>query len=47
MFIYEKIGVYYEYFLIDEFQDTSRVQYEIIKPLIEESISAIDEENVL
>jgi ATP-dependent helicase/nuclease subunit A len=47
MFIYEKLGVYYEYFLIDEFQDTSRVQYEIIKPLIEESISAKDEENVL
>ena len=47
MFIYEKLGVYYEYFLIDEFQDTSRVQYEIIKPLIDESISATDEESVL
>jgi len=47
MFIYEKLGVYYEYFLIDEFQDTSHVQYEIIKPLINESLSQAQSDNVL
>ena len=47
MFIYEKLGVYYEYFLIDEFQDTSHVQYEIIKPLINESLSQAKSDNVL
>ena len=47
MFIYEKLGVYYEYFLIDEFQDTSHVQYEILKPLINESLSQAQSDNVL
>ena len=47
IFIYEKLGVYYEYFLIDEFQDTSHVQYEILKPLINESLSQTQSDNVL
>ena len=33
-FIYEKLGVRFEHFLLDEFQDTSRVQWENFKPLI-------------
>lgn len=38
-FIYEKIGNRYQHFLLDEFQDTSRFQWENFKPLIEESVS--------
>ena len=48
LFIYEKFGVKYEYILIDEFQDTSKLQYFVIKPLIDESLSTKgDETNVL
>ena len=36
-FIYERIGSYVENYLIDEFQDTSRMQWDVIKPLIGES----------
>jgi len=38
-FIYEKTGNYYKYFMIDEFQDTSTIQWENFKPLIINSIS--------
>lgn len=38
-FIYEKTGVRYDHFLLDEFQDTSRVQYENFLPLLIESHS--------
>lgn len=38
-FIYEKIGYYLRHYLIDEFQDTSRMQWENLKPLLEESLS--------
>lgn len=38
-FIYEKIGNRYQHFLLDEFQDTSRFQWENFKPLVEESVS--------
>lgn len=38
-FIYEKLGVRYENFLLDEFQDTSRVQWENFRPLLKESLS--------
>ncbi len=36
-FVYEKLGVRYEDFLLDEFQDTSNIQYENFKPLLAES----------
>ena len=36
-FIYEKLGVRYEHFLLDEFQDTSRVQWDNFRPLIANS----------
>ena len=39
-FIYEKIGVKYNHFFIDEFQDTSKMQWENLKPLIENSLSS-------
>lgn len=47
LFIYEKLGIRYEYFLIDEFQDTSNIQYQVLKPLIENSISDKINESVL
>ena len=39
-FIYEKIGSYYDYFLIDEFQDTSLLQWKNLKPLLLESLDS-------
>ncbi len=36
-FVYEKLGVRYEHFLLDEFQDTSRIQWENFLPLLQES----------
>ncbi len=38
-FIYEKTGNEYEVFMIDEFQDTSMIQYKNFKPLIENSLA--------
>ena len=38
-FIYEKTGVRFDHFLLDEFQDTSRVQWDNFRPLLEESVS--------
>ena len=39
-FIYEKLGVRYEDFLLDEFQDTADIQWENFRPLLKESESA-------
>ena len=41
-FIYEKIGNRYSIFMIDEFQDTSRIQWDNFYPLIVNSISGGD-----
>lgn len=38
-FVYEKLGVRYEHFLLDEFQDTSNIQWENFYPLLRESES--------
>lgn len=38
-FIYEKMGVRFEHFLLDEFQDTARIQWDNFKPLLENSVS--------
>lgn len=38
-FVYERIGTRLNHFLIDEFQDTSRLQWENLRPLIVESLS--------
>jgi len=37
-FVYEKIGNYYRYFLIDEFQDTSTFQWKNFLPLLENAL---------
>ena len=38
-YIYERFGIRYEHFLLDEFQDTSRLQWLNLLPLIKESLS--------
>lgn len=38
-FVYEKLGVRYEHFLLDEFQDTSNIQWDNFLPLLKESES--------
>jgi len=38
-FIYEKIGERYSHFLVDEFQDTSTLQWQNLLPLIDNSLS--------
>lgn len=45
-FIYERLGTKLNHFLIDEFQDTSRLQWENFKPLLDESIGR-GQENLL
>jgi ATP-dependent exoDNAse (exonuclease V) beta subunit len=38
-FVYEKTGVYYRSFLLDEFQDTSNMQWESLRPLLLNGLS--------
>ncbi len=38
-FIYERLGLRLRHFLLDEFQDTSAMQWRILRPLILESLS--------
>lgn len=38
-FIYEKIGTAYDHYIIDEFQDTSRIQWNNFLPLMSETMS--------
>lgn len=46
LFVYERLGTWVNHCLIDEFQDTSTMQYQNMKPLIEESVS-IGNENLV
>ena len=41
-FIYERIGEKYKHFFIDEFQDTSRLQWENLKPLLKHALDSQD-----
>ncbi|MDR0749339.1 MAG: UvrD-helicase domain-containing protein [Tannerellaceae bacterium] len=38
-FIYEKTGTHIDHYMIDEFQDTSRMQWHNFRPLIQESLA--------
>lgn len=40
-FIYERIGTTYQHFLIDEFQDTSGLQWNNFKPLVSNSLATL------
>jgi len=44
-FIYEKTGIRYDHFLLDEFQDTSRIQWSNFLPLLLESESKSEQDN--
>ncbi len=46
-FIFEKVGNYYSQFMIDEFQDTSALQWENFIPLLHNSISQEQGDSVL
>ncbi len=45
-FIYERLGVQLHHFLIDEFQDTSRMQWHNLRPLLSNS-EASDHDNLI
>jgi len=42
-FIYERVGTRYEHYLLDEFQDTSDMQWKNLFPLLKESMSQAKE----
>ena len=42
-FIYEKVGVQTDHFMIDEFQDTSRLQWSNFLHLLKEAVSQVNE----
>ena len=46
-FIFEKIGTQLEHVMIDEFQDTSTVQWQNFKVLLQECMSHVDSENLI
>ena len=46
-FIFEKIGSYLEYIMIDEFQDTSVVQWQNFKVLLLECMSHANSQNII
>jgi ATP-dependent exoDNAse (exonuclease V) beta subunit len=46
-FIFEKIGSQLEHVMIDEFQDTSTVQWQNFKVLLQECLSHVDTENLI
>ncbi|MFI8377714.1 UvrD-helicase domain-containing protein [Leeuwenhoekiella sp. NPDC079379] len=45
-FIYERLGERYENYFIDEFQDTSRLQWENLVPLIDNAVSVNQTEDL-
>lgn len=45
-FIYERIGQYLHHFMMDEFQDTSSLQWENFRPLIQEA-EAVNRSNLI
>jgi ATP-dependent exoDNAse (exonuclease V) beta subunit len=45
-FLYEKIGQRFQHLFVDEFQDTSEIQFKNLKPLLEESM-ATDQLNLV
>ncbi len=46
-FIYERIGVFLKNFLIDEFQDTSRMQWQNLLPLVRNSLAMNDDSLII
>ncbi len=46
-FIYERVGERYVHYLVDEFQDTSVLQWQNLLPLLEETLSKGDNTNLV
>lgn len=46
-FIFEKIGAYIKYIMIDEFQDTSSIQWQNFKVLLADCMSQSDSRNIV
>lgn len=46
-FIYERVGVELRHFLIDEFQDTSRMQWDNLKPLVANSLASMHDNLII
>lgn len=46
-FVYERVGIWIRHFLIDEFQDTSRLQWENLRPLLHEGQSTGDDSLII
>ncbi|TMU55224.1 UvrD-helicase domain-containing protein [Flagellimonas algicola] len=44
-FIYERMGEKYRHYFLDEFQDTSKVQWENLVPLIGNALESVNEKN--
>lgn len=42
-FIYERLGEKYRHYFIDEFQDTSEMQWKNLVPLVDNALSSLDE----
>lgn len=47
LFMYERMGTWIDHYLIDEFQDTSMMQYQNLSPLLEESASFGDDNLII
>lgn len=47
LFVYERMGVEIKHYLIDEFQDTSVMQYNNMKPLLENSVANGDDNLII
>ncbi len=45
-FIYERLGERYENYFIDEFQDTSRLQWQNLVPLVDNALSSFQEDSL-
>ena len=45
-FIFEKTGAFVNHFMVDEFQDTSTVQWDILRPLVDNALAS-NYENIL
>ncbi len=43
-FIYERLGEKFKHYFIDEFQDTSKLQWQNLIPLVDNAITSLDEE---
>jgi len=44
-YLYERLGEKYRYYFIDEFQDTSRLQWKNLIPLISNGLQSLDEDH--